>query len=97
MDEQPTISDELRVGLMQAWSLGFLDYVAGGEVTNQDQIMPQFGDLLQEMAAQAIDEAGPQIAPLILENPTVCFQAMYAGGRKTAEDNTIPSQPICLN
>ena len=97
MDEQPTISDELRIALMQVWALGFLEYVAGGEVTDDDMIHAHFGDLLQEMATLAIDEAAPKIAPLILENPTVCYQAVYAGGRKTAEDLTIPSQPISLN
>ena len=97
MTEQPTISDELRVTLMQAWALGFLEYVAGGEVTDKDQITTQFGEQLIEMATWAIDEAGPKIAPLIQENPSACYQAVYEAGRKTAEDNTIPSQPICLN
>ena len=97
MTEQPTISDELRVTLMQVWALGFLEHVAGGEVTDQDQINTQFGDQLIEMATWAIDEAAPKIASLILENPQACHQAMYLAGRKTAEDNTIPSPPICLN
>ena len=97
MTEQTTISDEFRVTLMQVWALGFLEHIAGGEVTDQDQITSQFGDQLIEMATWAIDEATPKIAPLILENPQACHQAMYEAGRKTAEDNTVPSQPISLN
>ena len=92
-----TMTDAQRTGLMQVWALGFLEHIAGGEVTDQDQITTQFGDQLIEMATQAIEEAGPQIAPLILENPMACHQAMYEAGRKTAEDNTVPSPPICLN
>lgn len=82
---------------MQVWALGFLDAVAGSEVTDDDLIPTQFGDLLQELATRAIDEAAPKIAPLILENPTVCHQAMYESGFKTAKALTIPSEPICLN
>ena len=97
MTEQPTISDELRVTLMQVWLLGFLEYVAGGEVTDQDQITTQFADQLIEMATWAIDAVAPKMAGLILENPAACHKAMYLAGRKTAEDNTIPSPPISLN
>ena len=97
MDEQPMISDEIRVGLMQVWAVGFLEYMAGGEVTDSDEIDTQFGDLLKEMAALAIELAVPQIAPLIHEHPTVCYQAIYSAGRKAAEDLTIPSEPISLN
>ena len=62
-EQQPTISDELRVALMQVWSLGFLDAVAGSEVTDDDVIPTQFGDQLKEMATRFIDEAVPTIAP----------------------------------
>ena len=37
-EQQPTISDELRADLCKAWLLGFLDAMAGGEVTDQDCI-----------------------------------------------------------
>ena len=97
MDEQPTISDELRVALMQVWALGFIECVAGGEVTDDDLITTQFGAELKEMAAWAIDEAVPTIAPLIQENPTVCYQAMYESGFNTAAAVTVPSEPISLN
>ncbi len=97
MTDQPAISDELRTQLQQVWALGFLDAMAGGEVTDDDVIPTQFGDLLKEMATWAIDEAVPKIAPLIQEHPTACYQAMYEVGRKTAEDLTIPSEPISLN
>ena len=97
MDEELRMTDEQKVGLMQVWMLGFLDYVAGGEVTNDDQITTEFGAQLMEMATQAIEEATPQIAPFILENPIACHQAVYEVGRKTAEDNTVPSPPISLN
>ena len=97
MDDELTMTDEQRVGLIQVWALGFLEYVAGGEVTDQDQITTQFGDQLIEMATQAIDDKASQIVPLLLESPQACHQAMYLSGRKTAEDNTVPSPPICLN
>ena len=101
MDEQPeqqsSISNELRAQLMQVWMLGFVEAVAGGEVTDDDVIPTQFGDLLKEMATWAIDEAVPKIAPLIQEHPTACYQAMYEVGFKTAKALTIPSEPISLN
>ena len=91
------MTDEQRAGLKQAWTLGFLEYVAGGEVTDEDQITTEFGDQLIEMATWAIDAAAPKMAGHILENPEACHKAMYLAGRKSAEDNTIPSPPICLN
>ena len=97
MDEQPTISEELRTALCQVWTLGFVEAVAGGEVTDDDVIPTQFGDLLKEMATWAVDEAVPKIAPLIQEHPTTCYQAMYEVGFETAKALTIPSQPIGLN
>ena len=44
MDEQPTISEELRVALMQVWTLGFLDCMKGSMPPAQRHTRPLQGN-----------------------------------------------------
>ena len=84
MTASQTISDELKGQLQQVFALGFLDAVKGEEATDDDQITQQFGNQIKVMAEAAIDNAEAAIAPLITENPTEVYRAVYSVGFEAA-------------
>ena len=86
MTEQARISDDLRVTLAQVWSLGFLDCMAGEEVTDEHRFPSELASPLRLMAEGCIDAAEPLIAANFQENPQVVYDTVYRVGYELCDN-----------
>ena len=103
MSEQPLISDELRGTLTQVFGLGFLDSIAGFEVTDESEMLAEQAlplvAIVQHLASGCIDDCEAKIAELYRESPQAVYDTFYRIGAEAAVALNIRGlhEPISLN
>ena len=93
------ISNDLRTELCQVFVVGFLDTMAGGQVTDDDLIPSGMCDPLAKMAEGSIDGAAAMIGEIFQENPSAVFATVYDFGAQVAAtiNQAVGPAPIYLN
>ena len=88
MDEKPTISDELRGTLTQVFGRGFLDTIAGFQVSDDDEMLAEHARplvaIVQHLASGCIDDSETKIAELYRESPQAVYDTFYRIGAEAA-------------
>ena len=88
MTEQPMISDELRGTLTQVFGRGFLDTIAGFQVSDDDEMLaehaPPLVAIVQHLASGCIDDCEAKIADVYRESPKAVYEAFYRIGAEAA-------------
>ena len=75
------LSDDLRVRLSQVFALGFLDAMAGFEITDDDVLVGIDAGAMEQAALACISSAEGMIHANYIENPQMVHDEVYAAGR----------------
>ena len=93
------ISNDLKVELVQVFTVGFLDAMAGRPVEEEDAIPSDLAPPLADLAHACIAYSEQEIAAVYNENPSDVYRAVYDSGVQVAAtiNQAVGPAPIYLN
>ena len=77
----PKIDDGLRATLIKVFAVGFIDAMAGFQVTDDDLIAGVDAAAIERAALACIAKGEAMIAADYIENPQSVYAAIYDAGR----------------
>ena len=81
MNAEPKLSPDLRATLLQIFALGYIEQMAGCEVTDDDEIDSETASEIEAAALVCINKAESFIGTNYAENPQQVHNEVYLAGR----------------